>query len=331
MLGRSEGQASVELLAILPLAVTIALLVAQVLAVGGARDLAATAATAGAAALLQDGDPVAEARAAVPASERRDVRVRVTGRRVAVRLRPRSVSGSLERLLTVTATADAGAITPGHGDGRAMSVPSAVAVLAAERQGLVVGTALAAGLARSARPSPAVVLLCGEGTQQLPGPVAPGRSRSRRLAELVSGCGLPAIAAGNLVVAWLADDATVARAQVERVVDVAGGAPVVVAVEGPRTASGEAVLAVCALTVVVIGDEAPDSLAALAAGQAAHSTRVVRAEISATARALALTGVPVPAGPATPGGGPHGRLVRGRGSTRATAGRRCSSCWGRCC
>lgn len=108
MLRRCDGQASVELVAVIPLAFVLALAVAQFLAVGGARDLAGAAATAGAAALLQGGDPVREARAALPAWSRSEVRVLVEGRRVSVRLRPRSVSGALSELLTVTARADAG-------------------------------------------------------------------------------------------------------------------------------------------------------------------------------------------------------------------------------
>ena len=50
--GREVGQASVELVALLPLAALIALAIGQLLAAGSARELAGNAAEAGAAALL---------------------------------------------------------------------------------------------------------------------------------------------------------------------------------------------------------------------------------------------------------------------------------------
>jgi len=103
-----DGQASVELVAILPLALVVALAVAQLLAVGAAREAAGTAAAAGAAALLQAGDPVVEARAAMPAWSRREVRVAVHGRRVTVDVKPRALTGPLAALFAVRASADAG-------------------------------------------------------------------------------------------------------------------------------------------------------------------------------------------------------------------------------
>ena len=60
-----RGQASVELVALLPLAALVALAIGQLLAAGAARELAGNAAEAGAAALLQGGDPAAAARAAL--------------------------------------------------------------------------------------------------------------------------------------------------------------------------------------------------------------------------------------------------------------------------
>ena len=90
----SSGQASVELVAVLPLVLALAFVIAQVLAAGSAQELAGAAATAGAAALLQDGDPVTEARAAVPGRAKKDVVVRVRGDRVTVRVRPRAIAVS---------------------------------------------------------------------------------------------------------------------------------------------------------------------------------------------------------------------------------------------
>jgi pilus assembly protein CpaE len=62
---REGGQASVELVALLPLAALVALAIGQLLAAGSARELAGNAAEAGAAALLQGTDPTAAARAAL--------------------------------------------------------------------------------------------------------------------------------------------------------------------------------------------------------------------------------------------------------------------------
>ena len=105
---RGSGQASVELIAVLPLALLVTVVVAQVLAVGAARELAGGAAAAGAAALLQDRDPRAEARAALPGWSRGRVTVTVRGRRVTVRVRPVAVAGPLARAFTAVASADAG-------------------------------------------------------------------------------------------------------------------------------------------------------------------------------------------------------------------------------
>src|SRR6266480_4652688 len=88
---RESGQASVELVALLPLAVLIALAIGQLLAAGAARELADNAAEAGAAALLQGGDPAAAARAALPGWSRERTAVHVAGRRVEVRVRPHTV------------------------------------------------------------------------------------------------------------------------------------------------------------------------------------------------------------------------------------------------
>jgi hypothetical protein len=104
----SRGQAAVELVAILPLALLIALSIAQLLAAGSARELAGNAAEAGAAALLQGTDPAQAARDALPGWSRDRASVRVTAHRVDVRLRPRAVVPLLANRLEAHATADAG-------------------------------------------------------------------------------------------------------------------------------------------------------------------------------------------------------------------------------
>lgn len=104
----SEGQASVELVAVLPLAIVLTAVIVQVLAAGLTRELAGGAAAAGAAALVRDADPVAEARAALPGWSRRRVDVRVRGRAVTVLVRPVLPAGPLSGLLTARARAHAG-------------------------------------------------------------------------------------------------------------------------------------------------------------------------------------------------------------------------------
>ncbi|MEN3280518.1 MAG: hypothetical protein V7607_1658 [Solirubrobacteraceae bacterium] len=102
------GQASVELLGILPLALLIALVIAQLLAAGSARELAGNAAEAGAAALLQGADPSEAARAALPGWSRDRATVDVSGHRVEINLRPRTVIPLLANHLEAHASADAG-------------------------------------------------------------------------------------------------------------------------------------------------------------------------------------------------------------------------------
>ena len=91
-----------------PLLVVIALAAAQLLAAGAARELADHAAEAGAVAMLQDADPAAAARDAVPGWSHGRMTVHVAGRRVTVRLRPRSPIPGLAGTLEATGAADAG-------------------------------------------------------------------------------------------------------------------------------------------------------------------------------------------------------------------------------
>jgi hypothetical protein len=103
-----RGQASVELVAVIPLVVAAVLAVVHVLAAGAASESAAAAAEAGAAAILQDGDPAGAARRALSPSRTTRATIRVAGRRVTVAVRPRTAVGPLAGLLTATSTADAG-------------------------------------------------------------------------------------------------------------------------------------------------------------------------------------------------------------------------------
>lgn len=104
----ASGQASVELVAMLPVAVAVMLAVLQLLAAGATRELAGHAAGAGAVALLQRADPRAAARDAVPGWSRERMAVTVRGPRVTVRMRPPVLVPGLAGLLTSTVRADAG-------------------------------------------------------------------------------------------------------------------------------------------------------------------------------------------------------------------------------
>ena len=103
-----RGQATVELVGILPLAVLVALVVGQLLAAGAARELAGNAAEAGAAAILEETEPEAAAHDALPGWSEDRVAVRVSGRVVRVRLRPVAVIPGVADRLTATVVADAG-------------------------------------------------------------------------------------------------------------------------------------------------------------------------------------------------------------------------------
>jgi hypothetical protein len=103
------GQSSVELIALLPLVLIVALGAASLLGARAASGQAAAAAQAGAMAILQDEDPRAAAREALPAAARGRSTVTVRGRRVAVEVRPRSLVPFLSAALAASASASAGA------------------------------------------------------------------------------------------------------------------------------------------------------------------------------------------------------------------------------
>jgi hypothetical protein len=102
------GQASVELVGVLPLVVMLVLVVGQLLAAGAAAEMAGGAAEAGAVALVQGGDPAAAAKSAVPDWSRGRMTVVVEDTRVRVVVRPRAIVPPLVSLLTARASADAG-------------------------------------------------------------------------------------------------------------------------------------------------------------------------------------------------------------------------------
>lgn len=82
------GQATTELVGMLPIVVAVVIGVAQLLATGLARELADHAAEAGAVAILQGADPARAARAALPGWAHSGVAVTVHADRVRVTVDP---------------------------------------------------------------------------------------------------------------------------------------------------------------------------------------------------------------------------------------------------
>lgn len=104
-----DGQAAVELVALLPLVVAVALAILQALAAGVAVELARHAAQSGAVALAEGRDGAAAARAALPGWARARIRVEIARSRVRVEITPPSLLPGAGARLAASATADAGA------------------------------------------------------------------------------------------------------------------------------------------------------------------------------------------------------------------------------
>jgi len=102
-----RGQATVELVASLPVLLLTAYVCFQILAAGYALTIADGAAEAGALALASGGSATAATRDALPGWAGEDARISVRGGRVTVRLWPPGVYEALSERLAVTATAAA--------------------------------------------------------------------------------------------------------------------------------------------------------------------------------------------------------------------------------
>jgi hypothetical protein len=104
-LRHERGQAAVELLAVLPLVLAVAVVAAQLLAVGYSSVLAGNAAEAAALAVAGGGDPRGAARQALPGWSRAHARVSVGAGEVRVNLRPPTLVRPLAEQLEISATA----------------------------------------------------------------------------------------------------------------------------------------------------------------------------------------------------------------------------------
>lgn len=99
------GQASIELIGLLPAMVAVGLVLLQLLAAGYAGVLAGSAAEAGALALAAGSDPRAGAKEALPGWSQARARIAVSGGQVEVRLTPPSPLRAVADRLEVSAKA----------------------------------------------------------------------------------------------------------------------------------------------------------------------------------------------------------------------------------
>ena len=106
--GGDRGQASVELVALLPLTLIVGLAILTLLAARAASGQAAAAAQAGAMALIQERDAREAAREALPREARTRSEIRVDDRAITVTVRPEMHVGFLGDALAATASASAG-------------------------------------------------------------------------------------------------------------------------------------------------------------------------------------------------------------------------------
>lgn len=105
-LDHTDGQATVELVALVPLLVVVGFAVTTVLAAGRASSAADVAAEAAAIAMIRGADGAEAARRTLAGHPRGSTAIRIRGGRVRVTVRPRLPL--LAGALTATAEADAG-------------------------------------------------------------------------------------------------------------------------------------------------------------------------------------------------------------------------------
>jgi hypothetical protein len=102
------GQATIELVGFLPLAITLAFGAFTLISAYSARGTASSSAQAGAMALLQNQDPSEAAQNALPEGLKGKAKVIVAGRKVTVSVVPRGPIQTLNKQLVAKSSADAG-------------------------------------------------------------------------------------------------------------------------------------------------------------------------------------------------------------------------------
>ncbi len=100
-----EGQAQIEVLAAVPVFVTVAVIILQLLGLGYAQSLADGAAEAGAVAVADGREPAPAVAAALPDWARGRIEVSVDGGRVRVELQPPHLLPAAEETFSVRSQA----------------------------------------------------------------------------------------------------------------------------------------------------------------------------------------------------------------------------------
>jgi hypothetical protein len=176
------------------------------------------------------------------------------------------------------------------------AAPAAVAVLCAPGAAGAAGAAVAlAALARGDHGTAVVCRWTGEDAAAPAGGLATGASR--RLAVRLVARDLRAAARGRLVTVALPGEPAAAVAAAGHVGAAAGGAPVVVVVEGARPVALDPLLAAQERVIVVPASGAPDGLETLAVADAARvgrATGVLRLGAATPARAALTAGWALP-------------------------------------
>ena len=142
--------------------------------------------------------------------------------------------------------------------------PPAVAVLAPPMDAPSLAAALGLALARVHR-SPVAVVCVWAPQPARSGWRAPPMPAAARMARALAGRGHQATAGGRLAIVRLSTSCEEAASQALRVGAAAGGAPVVLALAGPRAAAFDELLALQDLVVVAVAPASDPALARLAA------------------------------------------------------------------
>ncbi|MEA2271447.1 MAG: hypothetical protein QOI98_155 [Solirubrobacteraceae bacterium] len=184
-----------------------------------------------------------------------------------------------------------------HAYRHGIPAPPSVAVLCDIGTGLACGAAVALALRRGAHCPAALVLHWSASPSREVSPRVPGFPGAHRLVRSLRGRGHRAWGSGRLAFVALPDDPGEAAAAAGRAGGVAGAAPCVLVVAGPRPAAVETLLALQDGVAVVAPDGGDGDLAALAlAGLADRglSTCVLDLPVSGVSRAGAVTGLWIP-------------------------------------
>ena len=174
-----------------------------------------------------------------------------------------------------------------------IAAPPSYGVLCGAGSGLAVGATVGLALRRESRSPAALVLHWAAGRREV-SPRAPARRAARRLSAALGACGHRAWASGRLVFVALPDEPEEAAVAAGRAAAVAGRAPCVLVVAGPRPSAIDALLRLQDGVVIVAPEGDAGDLGALAASSLAETglvPSVVPAGVSPVTRIAAVTGL----------------------------------------